>query len=213
MASTAEASHTGSMAGSYQVYQSAFKQAGIIGCEEPLEMLDVAKALALQPLPESNQVAIVSVVGGPGVTASEACALRGVKLCRLSQTTGDELRKVLPSEASIMNPVDLTWGGVPAEAFGRAVRIVANDQNVRGMIIIRKMGFTEEPSPEIVEAMLESKQPITACWIGEREKSFQAIKSLQENGIPAYPTPDRAAKAMAGLIRYSEIRNSRRMGS
>lgn len=213
VASRVETTHTGSLTGSYQVYQSAFKQAGIISCEEPLEMLDVAKALAMQPPPKANQIAIVSVVGGPGVTAAETCALKGIKLSKLSETTRNELRRVLPAEAGIMNPIDLTWAGNSTKTFVQVLRIIAGDQNVYGIIVIRKMGFAEEPTPEIVEAMLESKKPIVACWLGEREPGFQAIKLLQERGIPAYPSSDRAAKAMAGLVRYNEIRNLKRVAS
>ncbi len=115
LASRAELSHTGSLAGSYRIYEAAFKQAGIIERQHPLEMLDVAKALAMQPLPRGNGVAIVTMVGGPGVTAAETCALKGVALCRLSPSTRDELSRLIPPEGSTMNPVTLPGGDITAD--------------------------------------------------------------------------------------------------
>jgi acyl-CoA synthetase (NDP forming) len=206
LASRVEASHTGSLAGSYQVYEAAFKQAGIIECQHPLEMMDVAKALIMQPLPRSNGIAIVTMVGGPGVTAAETCALKGVNLCRLSDSTRDELKRVSPPAAITANPVDLTWGGTSPHIFAQAIKILLRDENVEGLIVIRKINSKagiQEPSPEIFSAMMGSQKPIVACWIGE--PSSPVIKTFQKEGIPTYPTSDRAASAMAGLVRYAEI--------
>ena len=208
IASRVETTHTGSLAGSYKVYEAAFKQAGIIECQHPQEMLDVAKALAMQPLPRGNGVAIVTMVGGPGVAAAETCALKGVNLCQLSDSTRDELKRVSPPEAITMNPVDLTWGGISPPIFAQAINILLRDENVEGLIVIRKMtagAGIGEPPPEIFSAMLGSQKPIVACWIGG---SSETIKALQKEGIPAYPTSDRAASAMAGLVKYAEIKRS-----
>lgn len=174
------------------------------------EVPDVAKALAMQPLPRGNRVAIVTLVGGPGVTAAEACSRSGVTLARLSDSTRDELKKVLPSEAITMNPVDLTWGGIPPQIFSRAIEIVLRDENVDGLIAIRKMtegADIEEPPPEILKAMAGSDKPVVACWLGSEKPALQEVQACHKVGIPAYLTADRAAAAMAGLVRYAEIKN------
>ena len=204
-----ELTHTGSLGGSHQIYESAFKQAGIISCQEPLEMLDVAKALVMQPLPQGNGIAIVTMVGGPGVTAAETCALKGVSLCQLSRSTRAELKRVSPPQAITVNPVDLTWGGVSTQVFSQALKIVASDENVSGLIMIRKVTF-EEISAELTVEMMETvsriNKPMVACWIGEAGLALRIAKVLQAANVPTYPSPDRAARAMAGLVQYARIK-------
>ncbi len=92
--------------------------------------------------------------------------------------------------------------------FSEAIEIIARDENVAGIIVLRKVTTpVEEPSLEILRAISGKERPIVACWIGEEAQ--QIIRAVQKEGIPTYPTADRAASAMAGLVRYAEIKRTK----
>ncbi|MBN2100039.1 MAG: CoA-binding protein, partial [Dehalococcoidia bacterium] len=103
--------HTGSLAGEDLVYDSAFKQAGVIRVDNFRELIDIPKVLATQPPPRGNRVGIVTISGGAGVMAIDVASTQGLTLAKLSAATLDKLAAVSPVLAS--NPVDL-GPGLPA---------------------------------------------------------------------------------------------------
>src|SRR3989338_511395 len=96
--SMAVSSHTGNLAGDYEAYMAAFRQSGVIVAESVEEMFDIAKALATQPVPKSNSIAIVTNGGGPGVLCADYCTEFGVKLAGIDKKTINELEKSGRSE-------------------------------------------------------------------------------------------------------------------
>src|SRR3970282_2599760 len=68
--SRAVSSHTGSLAGSEQAYQAAFRQAGVLRAESMESLFDMALALGFQPALEKDQVVIITNAGGPGILAN-----------------------------------------------------------------------------------------------------------------------------------------------
>ncbi len=87
---SAAASHTGSLAGSDEVCDAVFRQAGIVRCSTIEDMFNRAIALAYQPRPRSNRVAIVTNAGGPGVMAADACVDQGLELASFGERTADD---------------------------------------------------------------------------------------------------------------------------
>jgi len=106
----AAGSHTGALAGSYQVYEAAFRRAGVVATPETEEFFDAIHALARWrgPLPRGRGVAIVTVSGGPSVTAADTAETLGLEVPPLPESLRAELRRTLPPFAATGNPVDLT---------------------------------------------------------------------------------------------------------
>uniref|UniRef100_UPI0025E10740 acetate--CoA ligase family protein n=1 Tax=Thermococcus sp. TaxID=35749 RepID=UPI0025E10740 len=123
----AAASHTGSLAGSYEIYRAAFKQAGAIEVEEMEELFDAAKVFEMYPRAR-KRVAVITNSGGPGVLATDKLERLGLELAKLSEKTVRELRSFLPPQCSVKNPIDLI-ADADYERYRRAIETVCRDEN------------------------------------------------------------------------------------
>ena len=203
-AAKAAASHTGSMAGSDDVLEAAFRRVGVLRVNSIADVFYMTEVLAHQPRPKGPKLAIVTNAGGPGVLATDALLLQGGELAELSTATNEALDKVLPPHWSHNNPVDIIGDAGP-NRFEKAVEIVAADPNVDGLLVIMTpQGMT---NPTLIAeklqrfAKLDSK-PILTSWMGG-EEAAQGEAVLNRAGIPTFPFPDTAVRAFHYMWRYS----------
>ncbi|HEX2962178.1 MAG TPA: CoA-binding protein, partial [Ignavibacteriales bacterium] len=124
---SAAASHTGALAGSDEVCEAAFRQAGIIRCDDIEQMFNYAIAFAYQPLPKGNRIAIITNAGGPGVLTTDMAIRTGLKLAEFSEETTRILKSNLPAAANIKNPVDVI-GDARAERYNVALNAALKDE-------------------------------------------------------------------------------------
>ncbi len=205
--SRAVSSHTGSLAGSEQAYQAAFRQAGVIRAESMEEMFDMALALGYQPLLEGDRIGIVTNAGGPGILATDALERNGMSLARLDLATKDDLLDFLPSAASAANPVDVL-GDARDDRYEFAIQKVANDPNVDGvLVILTPQAMTEvvKTAEAICKVAEHSNKPVLTCFMGEATVN-EGIDILAEHGVPNYPFPERAALAFKAMSDYRHIK-------
>ncbi len=205
--SRAVSSHTGSLAGSEQAYQAAFRQAGVIRAESMEEMFDMALALGYQPLLEGDRIGIVTNAGGPGILATDALERNGMSLARLDLATKDDLLDFLPSAASAANPVDVL-GDARDDRYEFAIQKVANDPNVDGvLVILTPQAMTEvvKTAEAICKVAEHSNKPVLTCFMGEATVN-EGIDILTEHGVPNYPFPERAALAFKAMSDYRHIK-------
>ena len=124
--------HTGSLAGADAVYDSGFKQAGILRAGTVAEFFDTMRAFERQPVPDGGRVCIVTHMGGPGtICVDEISAIPDIELARLSPETRDALKSVCPPMANIGHPdgyVDLT-GAHTEKLYGRVLNIIFREKN------------------------------------------------------------------------------------
>ncbi len=133
--STAAASHTGSMAGSYRVFEAAMKQAGIVIVNSLPELLMVAAAFDSYPNPKGNRVGIITLGGGWGVVTADNCEERGLVLPELDEKIITELDKILPSFWSRGNPVDLV-GMVNQDLYKKSTELMAESEDYDAVIVL-----------------------------------------------------------------------------
>ncbi|MFQ5711574.1 MAG: acetate--CoA ligase family protein [Candidatus Geothermarchaeales archaeon] len=199
-------SHTGWLAGSYPVYESAFKQAGILVAENVDELFDMAKVLILQNPASGNRVAMLTNGVGPCVMAADTFEERGIELARYEEETEEKLRRELPYFCVISNPVDLT-GSATSQYYEVTMKALGEDPNVD--IIMPFFVFQDTPLDEaithIVPEMLRYGKPIVCCAAGGPYTKRQ-VSILEARGIPVYPTPERATAAVGALIQYGKLR-------
>lgn len=205
----AAASHTGSLSGEDEIYDAAFKRAGIVRVEEIADLFNAAEVLGTQPLPKGPRLAVITNAGGPGVMATDALIARGGKLAKLSEKTLDALNNVLPPFWSKGNPIDVL-GDARADRYKTAVEACLNDDTVDGILIILTQQAGSEPveiSKGIVE-LIRSKTYLNKTIL----TSFMGFDAVQEankifnaNNIPTYSTPEQAIKTY--MYMYSYQRN------
>jgi acyl-CoA synthetase (NDP forming) len=201
----AAASHTGSLAGSSKIYSGAFRQAGLIEAKEWDDLFDHTKAF-FQPLPKGKRVAIITNGGGFGVLAADECERLGIELPEMPEEIRKNLRKIVPPHIILGNPIDLT-GSSTVEWYEAAMRECLKSDKFDGIVLISILStpLLSESITDTIIKMKKFNKPIICCTIGGMF-TINLVRVLESEGIPVYPTPERAAQSMAALINYSEIK-------
>ncbi|HYL36658.1 MAG TPA: bifunctional acetate--CoA ligase family protein/GNAT family N-acetyltransferase [Bryobacteraceae bacterium] len=203
-AAKAAASHTGSMSGSDDVLEAAFRRVGVLRVNSISDIFYMTEVLANQPRPKGPKLAIVTNAGGPGVIATDALLLEGGELAELSSATLEALNRILPAHWSRNNPVDIIGDAGP-DRYEQAVEIVAKDPNADGLLaIMTPQGMTNPAA--IAERLTRfaklDQKPILASWMGGAEAA-QGVAVLNHAGIPTFPFPDTAVRAFHYMWKYS----------
>ncbi len=202
----AAASHTGSLAGSDEVYDAIFSQAGVIRVESVGELFDLAEMFADPAVSRGRQTAIVTNAGGPGIMATDACIRYGLKLAKFQEYTTKSLKFQLPPTSNLKNPVDVI-GDARHDRYRVALDAVTADEGVdQVLVLVTPQSMTNVV--QIAEVIGESKQfcekPISACLMG-LEDVAPAIDLLQKKyGVPSYRFPENAMKALTAKAKFGE---------
>jgi acetyl-CoA synthetase (ADP-forming) len=202
--------HTGSLAGKHEVYEGAFKQAGILTVGSSEELLDAAKALTLSPSPGGNRVAVLSGQAGPGMAACDVCELEGLTISPFSPETQKKLEELLPPLAIRTNPVDMGPAWYDSTAIRGVVRAVLEDREIDAVLLCVMFASANRSAARVlIDLLLERrpKKPILCCLSSPPGIWEDELRQLEGSGIPNYPTPERAAKALSNLYEYHRRRS------
>jgi acetyltransferase len=197
-------SHTGSLAGSYEIYKAAFKQSGVIVAETIEDLFDLAKALATQPPCKENAVAIVTNGGGCGVLCADFCSALGINLVELKKSTIKKLDKTgkMHPAYSKRNPLDIVGDALP-ERYKAAIDILLGEPYISGIIVIQTLQTMTNPEEDariIIEAHKKyPDKPIVCVYLGGRF-SKRGRFLLESHGIPDFNDISKSANAMKALI-------------
>ena len=204
-AAKAAASHTGSLTGSDEVLEVAFRRSGVLRVNSIAELFYMAEVLGKQPRPQGRRMTILTNAGGPGVLATDALITNGGELAKLSPEAIEAFNQLLPPAWSHNNPVDILGDASP-ERYGKALEIAAKDPNSDGILVILTPQAMTDPTKtaEELEPYAQSLgKPVIATWMGGNEVSAgEAI--LNKANIPAFPYPDTAARVFDYMAHYSE---------
>jgi acetyltransferase len=203
-AAKAAASHTGSLTGSDEVLEAAFRRSGVLRVNNIADLFYMAEVLAKQPRPRGPRLTIVTNAGGPGVLATDALITGGGELADLSPQAMEAFNAVLPATWSHNNPVDIIGDASP-ERYAKALEIAAKDPNSDGMLVILTPQAMTDPT-RIAEtlkpmAKLEGK-PLIASWMGGVDVAA-GEEILNHANIPTFPYPDTAVRAFNYMWQYS----------
>ena len=200
--------HTGSLAGKHEIYEGAFKQAGILTVGSSEELLDAAKALTMCPLPNGNKVAVLSGQAGPGMAACDVCEMEGLLIPPFSMETQKRIEELLPPLAIRTNPVDMGPAWYDSEAIKGIVHTVLEDKNIDAIILCIMFASANRPAVGILTDLLLERRPdkpILCCFSSPAGIWDDEIKRLEGSGIPNYPAPERAAKTLVNLFRFKKM--------
>ncbi len=221
-------SHTGAMAGPDRLYDGIFRQSGIIRAQSLTELWDYCWVLGSLPLPAGRKVVIQTHSGGPGAAAADACGREGLELPALSPETLGKLASLVPHTGSINNPVDLTYTKDPTHFFHKIPDILLSDRNTDSLLVyflvppqtitrtLKQMGLSEEQIAEQSIKWQEAQAEAVASLgrthgkplIGYSWRSLgEAFNhGLLQRGVPVFPEPQRAARALAAMLQYTFLK-------
>jgi acetyl coenzyme A synthetase (ADP forming)-like protein len=198
----AVASHTGSLAGSDELYQALFTQAGILRAETVEDLFEYAVAFANQPLPRGARIAIVTNAGGPGIMAADTCVQHGLEVPTLESLRLRE-RCHLPEHAAVTNPIDLI-ADARSERYACVLQTLLEEPSVDALLVL----FVPIPTADmeaitevILQAAQQRRKPILTCFMGVIDVA-PAKERLRAAGVPCYDFPEDAARALAAMAQY-----------
>ena len=197
-------SHIGASAGNDEVFDAAFRRAGVLRVNTLDELFGMAEVLGKKPRPLGSRLAIVTNGGGPGALAADALIEGDGSLADLSDQTIQTLNDFLSPFWSRSNPVDLV-GDAKADQYAAAVEALIKDPNNDALLIILTPQATAEPTAtaERLKSLISTRQkPIFACLMGGSAVA-KAESLLNASGVPTFAHPDAAARAFCLMARYS----------
>jgi acetyltransferase len=203
-AAKAAASHTGSLTGSDEVLEAAFRRSGVLRVNNIADLFYMAEVLSKQPSPKGPRLTIVTNAGGPGVLATDALIMGGGELAELTPETMEAYNAVLPATWSHNNPVDIIGDASP-ERYAKALEIAANDPGSDGMLVILTPQAMTDPTRIAEQLKPLAKQegkPVLASWMGGVDVAA-GEEILNRANIPTFPYPDTAARAFNYMWQYS----------
>ena len=227
--SRAGLSHTGAMAGPDRLYDGIFRQGGIIRARSIMEMFDICWMLGSLPRIEGRRVMIQTHSGGPGAEAADACGRAGLELPSLSPETIKRLSPFIPHTGSISNPLDFTFGRNITDYYWEIPKVLLEEKNADVLLYyfsmsggtiertIRQMGFPPDQVAEKAAEMVNAQSDSIIRLLETHDKPFvgytflslkdQLVKKLVERGVPIYPGPQRAARAIEAAYQYTRFRD------
>jgi acyl-CoA synthetase (NDP forming) len=223
-------SHSGAMAGSREIYESAFRQAGIIWASTTEEMLEWAAAFSYLPLPRGNRVGILTRGGGWGVITADACNEIGLEVPPLEEKMIRALDPVMPVYWSKGNPVDMA-ASISMDAYLHSLEALVAWEKVDAVISLSGdagplsgiLSEVKKKAEGIIPA--ENLEKIAAHLAASRTRVYQRICELIDQyqkpifavgrnlvkgkdgpaadfSLPQFRSPERAAQAAGKLYQY-----------
>lgn len=197
-------SHTGALIGADDVFDAALKRAGAVRVITIDELFAAAEILSSNYHAKGNRLAIITNGGGAGVLATDRASDVNVAIPELAEETKNKLNKILPSNWSHNNPVDVIGDATP-ERYQQAISICLEDENIDGVLTILTPVAMAHPlsSAEkmIAVATKNSGKPALACWMGEAQVK-SSWKLFAKNNLPCFSTPEPAVEAFSYLANY-----------
>jgi len=196
--------HTGSLAGSYEIWQGALKQAGLLQVQTAEELLDTAKALDACVVPAGPRVAVLSGQAGPGMIAADALECEGLQLSQFSTVTQEAINNLLPPIAIRTNPVDMGPAWYNPRAMLEILQAAVKDENTDGVIFLAMYASANLKLAEELENYMATlppfRKPVMACFTAPSGIWNESIRRLdRRKGMVVLRTPERAAKTMSNL--------------
>ena len=201
----AATSHTGALAGADRVYDTLFRQFGIIRAETSTDLLDIPAALVAGRRMAGERVAILTSTGGAGTLLADNCGLARIEVPAPDDVTTERLAVLLNEDQAAIgrNPVDVTLAGLRPDLFRGAIDALLESSSYDGVVVV--IGSSALATPDIVvgaivECQARSSKPVLA-YVSPHAPHL--VRLLNSKGIPAFATPESCASVLRALQRRS----------
>jgi len=200
----AAASHTGSLSGSFEVYQAAFLESGIIPVRSIREAFQTAELLSSEGYPKGIRAIVISNAGGFAVLSSDYAEQFGIDLVDFPPALLAELDTILPADWNRRNPVDMV-GDASADRFARTFDIMIKNQDAWDIaFVIAVPSAISDPvrvANELVRFSKSTHKMIVGCMIGG-DSMKTPLRILRDAGIPNFPDLEDAFRAVGNICRH-----------
>jgi acetyltransferase len=201
-------SHTGALAGSEEVYRTAFEELGVIRTYSIEELIDVLKVLSAVPGSASTvnakgRVAILSHSGGAGVLMADTCVSEGLDVAPPSAVLVEALKKRLPPYASFQNPIDMTANVIFDPALmANTVHDVVQSREYDAVMLCVNLIWRQGAALSEQLAKLGSMADalVGVAWIAGKA---EPLAHLNGSGVPVFSDPVRCVRAFAARLRWT----------
>lgn len=208
--SRAASSHTGSLAGSDKIYDSFFKQTGIVRAEDYDDIITFSKLFSARKLPKGRNVAIITSSGGRGINESDRSESYGLKIHQLNDNVRQKIEENIPSFASAQNPIDLTAEAAIThpELFIEPLRVLANDPDT-DIIMFTEFPMEWDENSLILQEFVEicqqtDKLVFVTTFPLEGMSNPNGTTYLERHGIPVIRGDLNPVRGLSKLIEYSK---------
>ncbi|TAD88822.1 MAG: GNAT family N-acetyltransferase [Alphaproteobacteria bacterium] len=207
LAQQAAASHTGALAGSDEVYDAAFRRAGMLRVHTLADLFGAAEILARARRPNGDRLAVLTNGGGLGVMAVDAMAGEAVQLANLAPETVEKLNRVLPPTWSHANPVDIIGDAGP-ERYRAALDTLMDAPEVDGVLVLNcptALAESDEAAGAVVASTADrpadGRKTVLTSWLGDHT-AVKARKVFATARLPTFTTPEDAVRGFGQLSRF-----------
>ncbi len=202
----AASSHTGALSSKDKVVKALLKQFGIIRVCDVNEMFNTSKGFENFPLPKGNRVAVVTNAGGPAILTVDALENAGLAIAELTESTRQQLRKIVIAEGSVENPIDLL-PGADASVYKKVIELIINDENVDAVISIFVEPIMVQPF-DVVESVsdIQSDKPILQVDMPMPE-FWDKYRHDSKKHLPIFKNPEDPAIVLSKMFFFYEQRN------
>jgi len=211
----AAASHTGSLAGSIEIYDGIFRQVGLIrakSIDDGLDYLTVfEKVWFSQKQPQGFRTGIVTGPGGPGVATADACVEAGLEIPQISDESKKRLKEQIPG-ATASNPIDMGDFSLvakfkEAQPYSIMARTMYEDENIDIIVIMGPGEYNPEGfRDEILNIRGFCEKPFIVIWPSAGGNVEDCKKELRNKNIALFDTPERGARALGALKKHHLLR-------
>jgi acetyltransferase len=201
--------HTGALAGSDDVYDAAFRRAGLLRVLDLEELFAATETLGRVKQFSGKRLAILTNGGGIGVLAVDRLMDLGGVLAAIGPGAMAKLDAALPPIWSKGNPVDIAGDADAARYVAALDALLADDEN--DAILVMNVATALASSSNAAKAVAASirshtnaiypPKPVFAVWVGDRG---EASSELEHAGVPHYPSESDAVAGYSHLVRYRE---------
>ncbi|MEM4472389.1 MAG: acetate--CoA ligase family protein [Archaeoglobaceae archaeon] len=199
-------SHTASIGGSEEIFEAVCRQANLIRVFSFDELLNVAKALSLQPLPRGDRVGVIHYTGSGCVQSADAIFFSGLKLAEIGEETRREIEKVTPDWHRVNNPVDI-WPMVEyngmKKSYDVAINAMLRDDNVDSMVVAVWASIIWKGYIPDFEKLKKAGKPIYFVIEGPREDVHNLRTEYELNGFPVFPNAITAIEVLGKVTKYA----------
>ena len=202
----AVSSHTASIAGDYRVFSEVMKQYCVAEADNEYELTSFCESLSCHSERIQSNIGIVSLSGGHGVIAADACELHGLSVPRIEQETMDTITEKLSPEirniVSLVNPLDLTGSCVDSDIV-TSVRHLITDKNIEcvlTLLIPYSPSVSADIGAKLSRVARNEGKPMIA-YVPNEEKYRIIIEGFELNNIPVASSVEGAVLMAKALKR------------
>jgi acyl-CoA synthetase (NDP forming) len=201
-------SHTGAMAGDYEVMRAVVAHAGVVFVDTLDELIDLAAVMTRFPEPPAGGIGIFTDSGAYKGLSIDLCAERALELPVLAMPSVAMIAAEMPGYATVDNPLDLTMHALSnRQLYGAAAAAFCADPGV-GCIVAAVMS-SRVNVPILNEgiafaSLMATNKPAAVAFLGESALPADVVERLRSDGFPTFRSGERAIRAMAHYTRYGE---------